>query len=196
MGRGGPHEELVSTMTASARRAVELDARDPAAQLGLAAAYLAVSDPKNALESIRRAIALNPSMPEAWIWLGFTELLLGDPEATITATERAQRLDPQGNMVWIHDNFALAYWELGRYDAALEAAQRLVAAQPTYFTGYAYIAMNAVALGRLDEARTAIVEGRRVRADLSLELMQGYFGVSRPVVDARRNAALREAGLE
>ena len=99
-------------------------------------------------------------------------------------------------MVWIYDNFALAYWELGRYDEGLEVAQRLVAAQPTYFTGYAYIAMNAVALGRLDEASTAIAQGRRVQPDLSLALIQNYFGISRPEVDARRNDALREGGLE
>jgi TolB-like protein/class 3 adenylate cyclase len=196
LGRKGPREELLSAMMASARRAVELDARDPAAQLGLGAAYLAAGDPKNALESIRRAVDLNPSMRMAWIWLGWAELLTGDPEATIAATERAQRLNPQGNMVWIHDNFALAYWEIGRYDASLDAAQRLVAVQPTYFPGYAYIAMNAVALGRIDDARAAIAEGRRINPDLSLELMQGYFGISRPEIDSRRNDALREAGLE
>ena len=95
-----------------------------------------------------------------------------------------------------HDSFAAAYWDLGRYGESLEAAQRLVSAQPTYFPGYAYIAMNAVALGRLEEARAAITEGRRVQPDLSLDLMQNYFGVSRPAIDARRNAALREAGLE
>ncbi len=58
------------------------------------------------------------------------------------------------------------------------------------------LAHYAVALGRLEEARTAITEGRRVQPDLSLDLMQNYFGVSRPTIDARRNAALREAGLE
>ena len=196
LGHSGPREKLVATMTKSARRAVELDARDPAAHLGLAGSYLAVGDPNNGLESIQRAVDLNPSMPEAWIWLGWTQLLVGRPEATITASERAQRLNPQGAMVWIYDNLALAYWELGRYDEGLEAAQRLVAAQPTYFTGYAYIAMNAVALGHLDEARAAITEGRRVQPDLSLALIQNYFGVSRPEVDARRNDALREGGLK
>ena len=55
--------------------------------------------------------------------------------------------------------------------------------------------MNAVALGRLGEARTAITEGRRVQPDLSLDLMQNDFGVSRPTIDARRNTALRETGL-
>jgi tetratricopeptide (TPR) repeat protein len=141
-------------------------------------------------------VDLNPSMPMAWIWLGWANLLAGNPETTITATEQARRLNPQGAMVWVHDSFAAAYWELGRHEEALEAAQRLVATQPTYLTGYAYIAMNAVALGRLEDARAAIIEGRRVQPDLSLDLMQNYFGVSRPTVDARRNAALREAGLE
>jgi TolB-like protein/class 3 adenylate cyclase/cytochrome c-type biogenesis protein CcmH/NrfG len=196
LGFGGPREALIQEMTTSARRAVELDARDPTAHLGLGAGYLAVDDLTNALESIQRAVDLNPSMPEAWIWLGFTQLKIGDPEATVTATRRAQRLNPQGSMVWIHDNFAWAYWELGRHEEGLDAARRLIAAQPSYFTGYAYIAMNAVPLGRQEEARAAIREGRRVQPDLSLALMQNYFGVSRPDIDARRNEALRAAGLE
>jgi tetratricopeptide (TPR) repeat protein len=135
-------------------------------------------------------------MPEAWIWLGWSHVLAGNPEAAIAASERAQRLNPQGSMVWIYENLAIANWEVGRYDEGLELARRLVATQPAYFTGYAYIAMNAVALGKIDEARAAIAAGRRIRPDLSLDLIQGYFGVSRPEFDARRNDALRQAGLE
>ena len=189
-------EEFVATLMSSARRAVELDPRDPVAHLGLGGAYIAAGDIKNGLASSQKAVDLNPSMPMAWIWLGWSSLLAGDPSTTITATERARTLNPQGAMVWVHDSLAAAYWELGRYEEGLEAAQRLVATQPTYLTGYAYIAMNEVALGRLDEARTAIIEGRRVQPDLSLDLVQNYFGVSRPPIDARRNAALRMAGLD
>ena len=196
LGYPGPPEELVANMTARARRAVELDARDPVAHLGLAVSYLATGDTKNGLESIRRAVDLNPSMPEAWVWLGWVQVISENSEAAITASERARLLNPQGPMVWIYDNLASAYWQLGRYDEALEAAERLVAAQPTYLTGYPYMAMNLVALGRRDEARAAIVEGRRVQPKLSLERVQNYFGVTRPEIDARRNDALREAGLK
>jgi hypothetical protein len=35
-----------------------------------------------------------------------------------------------------------------------------------------------------------------VRPDLSIELMQNYLVVSRPTIDARRNTALRKAGLD
>lgn len=195
MGRS-PDEGFIAALMSSARRAVELDPRDPAAQLGLGAAHIAAGDIKNGVASCSKAVELNPSMPMAWIWLGWAQLLAGDPETTVSATQRAKRLNPQGAMVWIHDSLALAYWELGRYAEAMEESQRLVATQPTYFAGYAYIAMNAVALGRDKEAKAAIAEGRRVQPDLSLKLMQNYIGVSRPAVDARRNAALREAGLE
>jgi tetratricopeptide (TPR) repeat protein len=196
LGWSGAREEKVSAALTSARRAVELDPRDPAAHAALGGAYLAAGDPKNGLDSTQRAVDLNPSMPEAWIWFGWAQLHAGNPEACIAASERAQRLSPQGPMVWIYDNLAPAYWEIGRYDAGLEAGRRLVAAQPTYFTGYLYIAMNAVSLGHLEEARAAIAEGRRVQPDVSLEMMQQYLGIPRPEIDARRNAALRQAGLE
>ena len=78
----------------------------------------------------------------------------------------------------------------------LEAGRRLIAALPGYYWGYVYVAENAVALGHLDEARAAIAEGRRVQPNLSLALIQRGFGVSRPEIDARRNEALRKAGLD
>ena len=98
--------------------------------------------------------------------------------------------------MWIYEGLALGNWEIGRYAEALEAGRRLVALQPTYFTGYLYVAMSAVSLGNIDDAQAAIADGRRVRPDLSIDLMQNYLAVSRPEIDARRNAALREAGLE
>ena len=179
----------------TARRALEIDPRDPVAHAALGAIYLTAGDPQNALDATRRAVELNPSMPLAWIWFGFAHVLAGNPQACIAATERAQRLDPHGPTTWIYDSLALANWEAGEYDASLTAGRRLVAAHPTYFTGYLYVAMSAVSLGRIDEARDAIEEGRRVRPDLSIDLMQNYLAVSRPAIDARRNAALRKAGL-
>ena len=189
--------EQVSAALAIARRAVDLDPRDPVAHAALGAVYLTAGDPQNALDATRKSVDLNPSMPLAWIWLGWSQLLAGDPEACIVATERAQRLDPQGPaLVWVYDSLALANWELGRYQAALDAGRRLVALRPTYLTSYLYVAMSLISLGQVDAARAAIVEGRRVRPDLSIDLMQNYLAVSRPEIDARRNAALRKAGLE
>ena len=180
----------------TARRAVEIDPRDPVAHAALGATYLMAGDPHNAIDATRRAVELNPSMPLAWIWFGWAQVLAGNPEACIVATKRAQRLNPHGPTTWIYDSLALAYWEAGDYDASLTAGRRLVAAHPTYLTGHLYVAMSAVSLGRIDEARAAIAQGQRMRPDLSIELMQNYLAVSRPAIDARRNAALRKAGLD
>jgi hypothetical protein len=90
----------------------------------------------------------------------------------------------------------MAYWETGHFEESLNAARHLVAAHPDYFWGKIYLALNAVSLDRLDEARAAIAEARHIQPDLSIAKIQRAFGVSRPDVDARRNAALRQAGLE
>jgi len=189
-------EDMVSLAFESARRAVTLDARDPTAHAALGGAYLVSGDPKNAIDSMQRAVDLNPSMPEAWIWLGWAQVVAGNPEAAIVATERARRLNPQGSMVWIYENLSVAYWEVGRYEEGLELARQLVATTPTYPTGHAFIAMNAIGLGKIKEARTAIAAGLQVNPNLSLASIQGYFGVSRPDFDMRRDDALRQAGLD
>jgi len=189
--------ETIAEALKTARHAVEIDPRDPAAQAALGWAFVMSGDIDNGLDAARRAVEINPSMPEAWGWLSWNLLMAGDPEGCIAAGERSIRLNPLGPFTSIiYDNFAEAYWELGDYEAGLRAARRLLAELPSYYFGYVFVAMNAVGLGRLDEAREAILEGRRSQPDLSLELVQGIYGVERPEIDARRNAALREAGLQ
>jgi TolB-like protein/Tfp pilus assembly protein PilF len=196
MGWNAAPAETVAAALETARHAVEIDSRDPAAQAALGWAYVMSGDIENGLIASRRAVDINPSMPEAWGWLSWNLLMAGDPEGCIAAAEQAIRLNPLGPFTSIlYDNFAEAYWELGDYEAGLRAARRLLAELPGYYFGHVFVAMNAVGLGRFDEARAAIAEGRRAQPNLSLELVQGIYGVKRPEIDARRNAALREAGL-
>jgi TolB-like protein/cytochrome c-type biogenesis protein CcmH/NrfG len=190
-------DKSVSAALETARRAVAADPREASAHAALGAAYLVAGDARNGLDAARRAVELNPSMPEAWLTLGWAQWLSDDPDGCIASNKNAQRLDPQAetaSFAW--DVMAMAYWEMGRFEESLDAARRLVAAYPNYIYGQLYLALNAVSLGRLDEAHAAIAEARRLQPDLSIAKIQRAFGVSRPDVDARRNAALRQAGLE
>jgi len=190
-------DETIAAALETARQAVALDPRDPAAQAALGWAYVMNGDIDNGLKAAERAVELNPSMPEALGWLSWNLLVASDPEGCIEAGLRAQRLNPLDTMFSIiYDNLSQAYWQLGDYEAGLRAARRLLADLPEYFLGYVYVAMNAVGLGRLDEARVAIAAARKAQPDLSLEFVQRIYGVERPEIDARRNAALRQAGLE
>lgn len=189
--------DTVAAALESARRATTFDARDPAAQAALGFAYLMSGDLENGLAAAGRAVQLNPSSPEAWGWLSWARLLANDTKGCIDAAKRTQRLAPLSVYSSIvNDNLSQAYWQEGRYVRGLEAARRLLAERPDYFLGHIYVAMNAVGLGKLDEARAAINAARRAQPDLSLAMVQGMYGVTRPAIDARRNAVLRSAGLE
>lgn len=72
----------------------------------------------------------------------------------------------------------------------------LVAELPDYYIGHVLVAMNLAELGRFEEARDAIAAARQIQPDLSQELFQAMYGVSRPEVDARRNALLSQLGVE
>jgi tetratricopeptide (TPR) repeat protein len=181
----------------NARRATELDPREPIAYTALASAYSLKGEVQNALDAAKRAVELNPSMPEVYLMLSWVQLLNGDLKTCVASDERTRQLDPHGPWATMaDDNIAGAYWEMGRYQESLEAARRLVSARPTYYWGYVYIALGAVAPGDLATARAAIVDARRANPDLSIESLQRAYGVVRPEVDARRNAALRQPGLE
>ncbi len=130
-------------------------------------------------------------------WLSWAQLIAGDSEGSIASAEKTQRLDPRGVYAsLVYDNLSNVHWQEGRYDEGLQAAYRLVADLPDYFPGHVYVAINAVALGRIDEARAAIAAARRIQPNLSIAIIQGSYGVVRPEIDARRDAMLRQAGLE
>lgn len=197
LGSGGSPQDKLTLAVETARRAVELDPRDPMAHVALAFAFNMSGDARNGLASAQRAVDLNPSSPMGWASLGWAKLMAGDPKGSIAANEQSIRLDPQGAMVPIaHEQLSESYWELGQFDAGLEEARTLVAALPDFPWGYMDVALNAVGLGRLDEARAAMAEARRIVPNLSQALIQQIMGVSRPEVDARRNAALTQVGLE
>lgn len=191
-----PEQKLRAALE-TAQRAIELDPRDPVAHVAIGTAQLMTGELKNAVDSFQRAVELNPSLPEAWAWHGWVQLLAGDPQACFASSERARRLSPEGPTVGqVQDNLAMAFFETGRFEAGLEASRKLLALRPGYVWSYVYVAMNAAALGRLEEARAAVDEARRVQPEVSQGMLQRVIGVSRPEIDARRNAALREAGLE
>ncbi len=180
-----------------ARRAASLDPRDPAAQAALGWAYIMSGDLENGLVAARLAVELNPSMPEALGWLSWNLLVANDPEGVILYGERAQRLNPLDRFSsLIYDNLSQAHWQLRDFEAGLSAARRLVAELPDYYIGYVLLAMNLAELGQLEEARAAIAAAREIQPDLSQELVQAMYGVSRPEVDGRRNALLLQLGVK
>jgi adenylate cyclase len=75
LGSGGSPQDKLALALETARRAVELDPRDPMAHTALAFALNMSGDARNGLASAQRAVDLNPSSPEGWATLAWAKLI-------------------------------------------------------------------------------------------------------------------------
>jgi TolB-like protein/cytochrome c-type biogenesis protein CcmH/NrfG len=183
---------------AQARRGIELEPTDAEAHNSLSWALMMAGDSFGAQEASRRALELNPSLPRALTLNAYHRQIAGQPPGeSIEQVQRAMRLSPHDPYEWLYyDVLAGSYFNAGRFTEGLEAGQRLITLSPTYYWGYLWSAMNAVGLGRVDDARAFVREGHAIKPDLSFELAQTCLGTMAPDVERRFLAALRAAGLE
>jgi len=191
-------QQTLDGAVAQARRAVDLDPTDAEARSELAFALMTAGFGDAALEAALHGLDLNPCLPFALIVEGYLRNLSGNPpEESIELMERAMRLSPHDPAEFLFfDVLSAAYMNAGRYAEGLAAGRRLVALLPSYYWGYLWSAMNAVGLGRHEEARAMIRDARQVHPGLSLALARQALGAMAPDVERRFTEALRQAGLE
>lgn len=103
--------------------------------------------------ALRRAAALDPTDPLAVIGLGSLALIRHDFRAALAIGRRAQRLAPSTARTYGLVGDALL--ELGRYEDAFRAFERMVALRPST-ASYARIAYARELLGDLPGARAAM----------------------------------------
>ncbi len=190
--------QLLESMLAAARRGVELDPRDAEAHAELAISLMTAGEGLAAMEEARRGTELNPSHPWALLIRAYIGHMTGNsPEESIELATRAVKLSPRDPAEWLfYDVLAGAYFNAGRFEEGLAAGRRLVSLWPTYYFGPLWCAMNLVELGRIDEARAAVREARRVLPEVTLEMVRRVLGAMAPDVDRRMMGALQRAGLE
>ncbi len=103
--------------------------------------------------ALRRAARLDPDDPLAVVGLGSLALIRHDFRAALAIGRRAQRLAPSTARAYGIVGDALL--ELGRYEEAFRAFERMVALRPST-ASYARIAYARELLGDLDGAREAM----------------------------------------
>ncbi len=191
-------ERTLDVALGQARRAVALDPRDAEAHTFMAFALITAGDSAGALEAARRAVDLNPSLPWALSLLAYLIHMTGHPPGeSIDLVQRAMRLSPRDPAEWLfYDALGGAYWNAGQYEDGLAVSRRLIALSPSYYFGYLWGALNAVGLGRIEEARDLIRQARQVQPELSLALVRRGLGAMAADVDRRMAAAWGQAGLE
>jgi adenylate cyclase len=179
------------------RTAMALDDADPFVYYALGCQHVRMGQPDKAVAAFERALQLNPSYHYALYMLGAVLATSGKPDEGIENIETAIRLSPKDTFCYLFFNaMSLAHAAAGRSEAAVHWAQQARLANPDFPMPYLSLAANYAALGRMDEARTAMLEALRLNPALSLTGIKAALAGSDPSFAETALENLRKAGLK
>ena len=156
----------------NAERAVELSPKDPNVLAFASFAMLGNGMPREALRHAQRAVQANLNHGVAYGALGFAQVTLGSNREAIANLDMNQKLSPDDFGAPIaHTYRAVAYYQLGRLEPAVEATDHAFAMDP----GRGGVLLARAGLcslaGRADDAGEAI---RRLRVALPKVSAEGF----------------------
>jgi adenylate cyclase len=178
----------------AATRAVALDDQDSWAHWARSLINLYMRRHDGAISEAERAIEINPNFAEGHVSLGEALHYSGRSEEALACFNRAKVLNPYFPDVLLHFQ-ALASFQLGRYEEAVDLLKQRLARNPVTDVSRALLAASYGHLGRFDEARAMWQEVLRVNPDYSLEYRRKVLPYKNPadfelVVDGLRKAGL------
>ena len=180
-----------------ARRAIELG-KDDAVALARGGHALAnfVGDLDSGIALIDKALVLNPNLAAAWFLGGFVRIMQGEPDDAIKRLAHAMRLSPlDSEMYRMQGGAALAHLFAGRFDEAGPWAEKALRELPSFLIVICIIAASHALAGRMDEARQAMQNLRRLDPALRLSGLRDWLLFHRPEYLALLSEGLRRAGL-
>ncbi len=183
----------------AAEKAVALDARDPVGCFALGRVHIFRHAYEQAIAEMEAALDLNVSSDRGYYCLGLALLYGGRAEQSIPQLERAIRLNPRSPILWAYlDMLARAYFNLERYEEAGGWFEKATRQPHASFLPFVHAAATLGHLGRIDEARNMLAEGKKRKPDFSADTVKSTVGVygrysgADRIVDGLRKAGLSE----
>jgi adenylate cyclase len=182
-----------------ARLAIETGKDDPDA-LAWAANTISLfaGDHDTAVGALDRALILNPNCALAWRVKGFVLVRQNRAEPALEASHRALRLNPLGNPMGYSDaaGVALSHLAAGRYEAAIEWADRSLGKNPRYPPSIRCKVIALAHLGRIEEARGALKRELELDPGLTIATINAMYAAAyAPELLAIFVEGYRKAGL-
>ncbi len=172
---GGVHEiNDVEDSLGLAQRAFDIDPDDPMVMGLLGFLRISFRRDYSGLDLCNRAVALNPNNILVLNFATVAHSLAGDLDEMIACATRALELSPGSpdTYVCLHD-IACGHVMAGRFEDALYWARRSIAINNSYAFAHLDVAVANAHLGRVDEAREAIVRVLELRPDLTTASLVG-----------------------
>ena len=176
-----------------ADRAIAL-APDNARAYWVKSGYLMLTQrPNEALGAADTGLAINPNMASLYSTRGFAEVSLGRFEQAKSDAQHAMRLSPRDP--------GFAFWHVGvgdpelglrHFDAAIDQYHKAIDAGYRSFIPYVDLAAAYALEGKMDEAKTALAEARRLNPKLTIKWMRVHAPNLPPLFEGLRKAGLPE----
>jgi tetratricopeptide (TPR) repeat protein len=197
-GRNPVSEGDAAEAAALARQALEIGKDDPDS-LWMAAVTLAsfAGEYGIAAAAIDRALTLNPNSAHAWAARGFVCHNRDQPGPAIEAFERAMRLSPLDRLRRTFTvGIAIAHLTAGRYEEAVDWADRTLREEPGYRVALFSKAVACAHLDRIEEARSALSQLIEAQPGFTIARYRAFWSrVFSPALLAIWLKGLRKAGL-
>ncbi len=171
-----------------AQRAIAADGDDGRAYLYAGMTDMWMRKPALALPLFEKALELNPSLAFAHHQFGSFQILCGNPEAAIAPLKLAFRLAPNDEQSFMPLNeLAVAHLMLGNLEEAIALTVQSLNRRVAFWYSHV-IKINALArLGRLDQARAAVVDLMEIKPGFSIDAVDWV-----PFVDSKWNDFIRD----
>ena len=183
-----------------ARVAIEAGRDDPDAlwMAGNTLSFFAGEHASGA-SAVDRALTLNPNSAHAWMARGLVSYRENRPEEAIEAFKRAVRLSPLDPLRYFFTvGLALAHVVAGRYEEAVEWADRSLHDAPHFESALRNKVAACAHLGRIEEARNGLKRLLELQPDLTIARFKARYAVTLPpevldiYVEGYRKAGLPE----
>jgi adenylate cyclase len=189
-------ELSIAELERAARSCIDLAPRNAYCEIARGFSYSYKGQRDKTIAAFERAVELNPSDTVAHVVLGIHLAQGGRPEEAIAVLAEARRLSPKSAPAEFFEAMSWAHFAAGRYQAAVEWAQQNLRHYPEDRYAYRTLAASYAQLGRLREAREALVEAIRLEPDVSIAKVRTEFTVDDPDFIERWLDGLRKAGLK
>jgi tetratricopeptide (TPR) repeat protein len=153
----GGKTTILLEASAAARKALDLDERDPWAHIAHGMVLYRMRHHSEAERAFRRALEFNPNFALAHALLGLVLATDGAHEKAIRNAEHALRLSPIDRLIDTYASLAvsIAHFAAGRYAESVSWARNMTKRYPDYHTAHFVLAAGAAMQGDMEVAAAA-----------------------------------------